>query len=398
MRTIYFILTLAVLLVGLGAWEVVRHRMNLRRIPVRIHVNGTRGKSSVTRLIAAGLREGGVVACAKTTGTLPRFIMPDGREVPVYRPSRANVIEQSRIVAAAASFDARVLVIECMAIQPELQWLCENKFVRATHAVITNARPDHLDAMGPTEEDVAWALAGMIPKGAKLYTAERRHLPILAAAALDRGAELVVVGEAEEAAITDEEMRRFPYWEHAENVALALRVCADMGVERSTALAGMFKASPDPGAMTEHEINFFGKKVYFVNGFAANDPESTERIWRMALEKYTQAKMRVAVFNCRADRPDRSLQLGAAYAAWPQADHVVLMGEGTYIFARAAVNAGAPSEKIIFAEDRRTEEIFETLIGLISSSGLVMGMGNIGGQGLDLAAYFRNRENPRENA
>jgi hypothetical protein len=36
-------------------------------IPVRIHVNGIRGKSSVTRLIAAALREAGIRTVAKTT-------------------------------------------------------------------------------------------------------------------------------------------------------------------------------------------------------------------------------------------------------------------------------------------------------------------------------------------
>ena len=58
------------LLVGAGALERVVHRRNLAKIPLRIHVNGTRGKSSVTRLIAAALRAHGTVTCAKTTGTL----------------------------------------------------------------------------------------------------------------------------------------------------------------------------------------------------------------------------------------------------------------------------------------------------------------------------------------
>ena len=38
-------------LVALGLLEAVLHRHNLSKIPIRIHVNGTRGKSSVTRLI-----------------------------------------------------------------------------------------------------------------------------------------------------------------------------------------------------------------------------------------------------------------------------------------------------------------------------------------------------------
>jgi len=73
---------------GLG--EGLTHRRRLRRIPIRIHVNGTRGKSSVSRLIAAGLRAGGIRTCCKTTGTLPRMILPDGSEYPVFRPAGAT--------------------------------------------------------------------------------------------------------------------------------------------------------------------------------------------------------------------------------------------------------------------------------------------------------------------
>ena len=137
------------LLTAAGIAESWLHRRFLHSIPIRIHVNGTRGKSGVTRLIAAGLRAGGLRTCAKTTGTLPRMIAPDGSEYPVFRPARANVIEQVRIVRAAARENVDALVIECMALQPALQSLCELKLVRATHGVITNVRADHLDVMGP---------------------------------------------------------------------------------------------------------------------------------------------------------------------------------------------------------------------------------------------------------
>src|SRR5258708_1631981 len=63
---------------GAAAW---RHRRNLRAIPVRIHVAGTRGKSTTTRLIAAGLHADSLRVVAKTTGTEPRLIRPDGSEV-----------------------------------------------------------------------------------------------------------------------------------------------------------------------------------------------------------------------------------------------------------------------------------------------------------------------------
>ena len=49
---------LALVLIISGLLEFRAHQLVLSNIPVRIHVNGTRGKSSVTRLIAAGLRAG----------------------------------------------------------------------------------------------------------------------------------------------------------------------------------------------------------------------------------------------------------------------------------------------------------------------------------------------------
>jgi poly-gamma-glutamate synthase PgsB/CapB len=381
-------------LLVLAVVEILVHRRNLRRLPVRIHVNGTRGKSSVTRLIAGGLRAGGVSTCAKTTGTLARMILPDGHEYPVFRPSKPNVIEQVRIVAAAAAAEARALVIECMALQPELQWLSESKLVRATHAVITNARPDHLDVMGPTESDVARALCGMVPPGGKLFTTERRQLAILEEACRDRRCELLAVGDEELAAVTPEEMAGFCYTEHPDNVALALRVCQELGVDRQTALRGMWDAAPDPGVLTEHAIDYFGRRLIFVNGFAANDPVSTEQIWNLALDRHPAVERRVAVFNCRADRADRSLQLGRACVRWRQPDHLVLMGTGTYIFARAAVSAGLDASKLVFLEGRGVADIFEATLALVQRSALVMGMGNIGGEGLALARYFRNRSAP----
>jgi gamma-polyglutamate synthase len=392
------LLLITLLLSVLGALELWLHRRNLKQIPIRVHVNGTRGKSSVTRLIAAALREAGVVTCAKTTGTLARMILPDGREVPIFRPAGANVIEQRRIVAAAAAYGAEALIIECMALQPELQALCEFKMIRATHAIITNARPDHLDVMGPGEEDVARALAGMIPPGGKIYTAEQKLAHVLAQAAQDRGAELIGVNHEAIAAITAEELDRFRYTEHRENVALALRVCEDLGLARSVALRGMASCPPDPGALTAHALDFFGRQLVFYNGFAANDPVSTHQLWNMAVQGHPELRTRIAVFNCRADRPDRSLQLGREFVKWPAIDHAVLMGTGTYLFARAAVDEGYDAGRLVLAEGLRVEEIFERILTLVQGSALVMGMGNIGGQGLALVRHFSNRALIRDDS
>jgi poly-gamma-glutamate synthase PgsB/CapB len=378
------------LLIAMGVLELLLHRRRLTRIPIRIHVNGTRGKTSVTRLIAAGLREAGVRCVAKTTGTVPRFILPNGREVPVYRPGGANVIEQKQAVTMAAAQRAEALVVECMALQPSLQWLSESKLVRATHGAITNARPDHLDVMGPAEEDVAHALAGTVPLDGVFLTAERKHRAFFQQVAEERGSRFRAAEDISRP-LTTEDVAGFPYLEHQDNVELALAVCEEIGIDNETALRGMWRAKPDPGAMTETRVEFFGRHVIFVNGFAANDPISTRYIWEQSLRRHRELKRRIAVFNCRSDRADRSEQLAESYAGWTQADEVVLLGTGQYIFARAAVRSGLDPTRLVFVDRDHPADIFEILLGLSESSALVMGLGNIAGPGLALAEYFANR-------
>ena len=384
--TILIIIVVVFLLI-----EYQTHYVYLNSIPIRIHVNGTRGKSSVTRLIAGALREHGLKTYAKTTGTLPRMIMEDGVEYPIYRPSAPNIIEQLRIVALAAKNKADALVIECMALQPRLQSIVALKFVKATHGVITNARADHLDIMGPTEKDVVMALLGTVPTKTTLYTAEQDYLAEFQAVCEDRKSTLYNLSTADIEAVTDEDLSGFTYTEHKENVALVLKVCQDLGISRAIALRGMWKAHPDPGAMSEYRVNFFGRKILFINGFAANDPESSEQIWHMALEKYHHLHRKIMVINARDDRPDRSKQIGEALINWPAADRYLLIGTGGYVLFKKAVSSGVDSSKFVYGERMTVARVFEEIVGLAGKSALVMGIGNIGGPGLELVHHFRNR-------
>lgn len=386
------LLAITLILVGLGVAEASLHRRRLREIPIRVHVNGTRGKSSVVRLIAAGIRASGRRVCAKTTGTLARVILPDGRELPVYRPAGANIIEQKRIVAVATAHEAEALVIECMALQPRLQSVCELDLIRSTHGVITNARPDHLEVMGPDAAGVARALAGVTPVRGKLFSTEREHRAAFLAAAEDRGTELFDVDTLGAMLGVEGAMRAlagFSHVEHADNVALALAVCRDLGIDDAVALAGMHAAAPDPGALTERPVDIHGRHIVFVNGFAANDAVSTEHIWSLARERHPM-ETTIAVFNCRADRPDRSRLLGRAFAGWEPADKVVLMGSGTGLFREAAIEAGVDESKLVLVEGATPTQTFERIIALAEQPALIIGMGNAGGGGLGLASFFES--------
>ena len=285
MNSYTIIAVLLIILIMAGLMEYIRHLRAVKAIPIRIHVNGTRGKSSVTRLIAAGLNEGGIRAFAKTTGTLPRMIMHDGREFPIFRLASPNILEQLRIVSFAARNHAQALVIECMALHPILQVVSETKMVQSTMGVITNAREDHLDIMGPTERDVVLAILGTVPQGRPLYTCEKDYPEEFHKACRANKSTLITIDDDEIDEISSRDLDDFSYLEHKENIALSLRVCTDLGVSREVALRGMKKVKPDPGALTDLKVNFFGRIIFFVNGFAANEQTDMGHCFAQAPER-----------------------------------------------------------------------------------------------------------------
>jgi gamma-polyglutamate synthase len=59
------------------------------------------------------------------------------------------------------------------------------------------------------------------------------------------------------------------------------------------------------------------------------------------------------------------------------------------------VKAGLDPRKLVFAEDRPAEDIFESIVELTGRRSLAMGMANIGGIGLDVVRFFANRSNVR---
>jgi gamma-polyglutamate synthase len=386
------ILLLFLLLIALGLWELGRHRLNRRRVPVRIHVNGSRGKSSVTRLIAAGLMAGGVRTLTKTTGSAARVIMPDGREAPVRRRGAPNIREQLRIFRRAATEKAEAIVLECMAVRPDLQWICEHRIVGATIGVITNVRPDHLEAMGPRIEDVAQSLAGTVPMNSLLITAEDDFADYLAEVSRIQGTQFI---KADPESVTAEELAPFHYVEFAENLSLALAVCEAAGVDRATALAGMYEVKPDIGALVpmfwrETDAEGVERHVEFVNLFAANDPESTAFVWdHLNLPDHKDEA--IAVVNIRADRMRRSKDLAPLFGKRIRAARYAVIGEQTDVFGEILRRAGIPRESIVDLGGADAETIWSRLIEISGKRTRIVGLGNIGGVGVALLDLVEGR-------
>jgi len=370
------------------AYEYTTHQRWLRAVPIRIHVNGTRGKSSVTRLIAAGLRASGLKVLAKTTGTLPMIIDEEGQDIAIPRSGQANIIEQRMFVREAARRRVEAIVVECMAINPELQFVEARQMIRPTIGVITNVRPDHLDVMGPTLKDVADSLANTIPEKSVLFTAETKMVHPLHARASALATEVKVIGSEQ---ISEGMMAGFRYREHMENVAIALTVCQYLGINKQVALNGMYACNPDPGVLQVHSITHSGKHIRFINAFAANDPLSTLRIWKRMKEGEEWNGRHIAVINTRPDRVQRSQQFVELMLNGLDADLFVLIGGSANLVERAAVKRGLSKNRVVNLGQVGPGTAVERILNLTSERSSLFCMGNIGGIGLELANRLSKR-------
>jgi gamma-polyglutamate synthase len=355
---------------GLVAW---RHRRALRAIPVRIHVAGTRGKSTTTRLIAAALRASGRKVVAKTTGSEPRLILPDGREEPWPRRGPASVREQIRFVARAAALGADTLVAECMAIRPELVFASERHLIRATTTVITNARADHLEDIGESPDASAQALAWSVCTKGRLFVNVEAASPALLARAKALGTAVTIVDTS---ALSPIEADR----------ALALAVCAAHDVPARLADPAMNAATPDPASFLERTLEVDGRTVRFANAFSCNDVASLALLWPTV-----QAGERpVVLLNARRDRPLRTQRFLAFLAA--QVPMPLLFVAGDPLAARLARRAGFGPDAVRRLHARAPADALRELAACASAGGVIWGLGNYQGFGARLTAELAGRE------
>ena len=388
---VFTLLLIVFLIVSVfGLMEFYLHQKRIFSIPIRIHVNGTRGKSSVTRLIGAALREGGIKTITKVTGTYPRLILENGCEVGIYRKGGANIIEQLSIIRFASRRNIQAIVMECMAVQPQYQWITETKMLHSTLGVITNVRLDHIDVMGYSLPEIAVALGNTIPKNQSLITAEKFVFNKLKEIADKRNCKIQL---ADENLVTEEEMKGFGYIEHKENVSLALAVCLHVGVDRKVALKGMYKAIPDAGALKLSRVNIFNKRMNFFNAFAANDPQSTLMIWQKIKAERGLNGVKIILLNTRQDRLDRARQLTTMISSElnDQFDHLILIGQSSEVVEELAVSGGVKRNKIVNLGWTEPEAVFEAILAYTSEQSTIVAIGNMGGMGGQVADFFENR-------
>ncbi|MDK7861867.1 poly-gamma-glutamate synthase PgsB [Staphylococcus lugdunensis] len=376
------------LILWLGIKEKRRHTNRLNKIPVRININGIRGKSTITRMVYSVLREDHIRVVGKTTGTDARMLYWfTDKEYPVIRkPQGANIGEQRDIIRKVVKQRATALVNECMAVNPDYQITFQNDLVMANIGVIVNVMEDHMDVLGPTLQDVAQAFTATIPYNGKLVVMQDKYTKFFAKEARKRKTELIVVDKEK---VPESYLRKFDYLVFPDNVAITLGVAQALGIDQQTALQGMLNAPPDPGAV---EIKYFQANSttnVFVNAFAANEPQSTKAILNKVESYDYPCSKKIVILNCRSDRVDRTRQFVENFIAEVDYDTLICTGKSTQMVTDKMQSQ--PNKRYLNLEGAPFADIERTILKE-SQHALVFCVGNIHGPGGRIAEFIEGIE------
>lgn len=192
----------------------------------------------------------------------------------------ANIREQLKVLRWATKQGAQYLVVECMAVNPELQYICEHQILNSDITVITNVRKDHLDEMGPDLESIAYSLANTVPSDGTVVLGEAQYGEVFRKVA-DKVGSSVVIAEPYAGEDCMDTM--------AENIATALQVCRCLNLDEQTFFNGMKKYIRDPGALSFYKLD----DTVFINAFSVNDPQSTLEVYKSVTVRHPAEEMTI---------------------------------------------------------------------------------------------------------
>ena len=376
----------AITLIILGIVEKKKHLKQVKRIPMRINVNGIRGKSTITRMITAMLKYHGIKVIGKTTGTSARMLFWDEDEQPIDRkPEGANIKEQIGVISRAADRGAEALVCECMAVNPQLQKIYQEQMIQAQIGVIVNVLPDHIDEMGPTLDEIALAFTVTIPYNGILVLGSSDYTEYFSKIAKKRHTKVFV---ADESKIPEGYLDKFNYAVFPNNVAVPLALAEALGIDYEEALAGILTAAPDPGIATVDPVGDEANNDFFVNGFAANDPVSTLQIWDYVKHRGCPDDNLIVLANCRGDRGDRTRQMAEDVIPNLPCKTVLAVGKNTKPITDA-YHKGKFNAEYVNLDSAKPAKVLQEIEKRLGNA-VIFGIGNIHGIGEELIEGIMN--------
>ena len=374
----------AVVAIVWGAWSR-RNTRRLQAIPLRILVTGSRGKSSTVRLTHAALTAGGIPTLGKMTGTASRELDTSGDEHPTNRIGQVSILEMLETVHRSFRRDTvapRAVVLECMAVTPELIDLVTTDIVRPQVGVVTNALWDHLEEQGTSLQDIAISLSGVMTGAELAIAAEHREATraVLAYEAQQKGCAFDAVDGSQ---VPTDILERLP-GRHPDNIAMALAIAAFAGLDQETAVRGMEMATTEPLPTLPVTTVIDGIEWWYRDIGSINDTDSLTPALLDARSQLPADAVTLAILTTRWDRPLRAIQFATSITP-ADVDGIVIVGEPDIIVRHYARQSGWTKDRIVrvgtwgFGERplyRRMRELAERVAGKPPERIALIGMEN----------------------
>ncbi|MCF8435599.1 MAG: hypothetical protein K9G57_02040 [Ignavibacteriales bacterium] len=276
-----------------------------KKISKRVLVNGTRGKSSVTRLLLSNIRDG-LTGIAKITGDEPRIFYSDGTNQLIKRIGPARISEQIKVLFRAVRFNSEFLAIENMSVSPELM-IQEARIIEPEIYIVTNVRNDHQEEFGGDISAIMNAFFEAIPHKSRVITSDHEFYKFCLERGMDSGR--LIYSDSR----TDEYLES--------NLNLAHKTLKMLGIDNDS-----LKAISKPKESLKITKTIGGCNIDMYPAFSANDCISLDFLLPKVNLTRQKSGKRVLLFNTRADRPLRTLEFIDWIKEHPDIDSILIFG------------------------------------------------------------------------
>lgn len=361
--------------------EFQRHRRRLRRIPLRIQVTGTRGKSLLVRMITELFTADGRTVTAKVTGEQPQYYTSANGWRRWPRGAPARIGEQLSFIRRVAAEKPELMLLENMALQPENHFIAATRLVQPTLVIVTNIHPDHQEIMGETAVDVARTIGFSFPRGATVLTPYSPDVQLIEQQAVANGCRFVSVE-------TESKQPNQPFTFMNDYYAILdwLRQEFDLSASALQRTVARWQHQIEPSRFTVP----LARNRHFINLFTCNDVRSSQQLIR-SLEAADVTKPPFdIVLSCRADRPLRTL----AFLRWlvptfPDA-RIILVGAFPLLTVRRELRRlQADAKSVSFERGVDPGKIFNRLA---DRERHVLGLGNYVRSGERIISFLEDKK------
>ncbi|MBN2010861.1 hypothetical protein JW960_16050 [candidate division KSB1 bacterium] len=375
------ILLISTMLLFAGLLEHQRHQQRLKKIPIRIHINGTRGKSLLTRMIVDLFRYEGWAAAAKVTGEQPQFYSSQTGWAMWRRIAPARIKENLRFVKTAYLHHPKAIVVENMALAPENQYAAETHMIQSTVSIVTNIREDHLEVMGADRTRVGETLSRCIPQNGTLLIPEAELLPTIKKQANESENTIITVPVSNQ-----KNLRTLNVFDSSFALLEQIKEHFHISTESfdKTVTDWQRQLQPHHFLLPLPNTN---SQQFLVNLFTCNDVQSARELIHSLQQSETIHPPYDIILTCRGDRPLRTI----AFLEWLGSSEyiyrLVLAGTVPKLAVRRIIHSSPPLKNAVSFSRRMNPH--RILSSLQHGTTYVLGLGNYVNTGERILDYLQ---------